>query len=220
MPEPKRRKAKTAGTHGPIAAALKTTRKSKPAIKEIKTAEPAPKSNAVAKPTGRPSTYRPEYADQAHNLALLGLTEDTIAATLEITTKCLNAWKYMHPAFGEALKRGKQPADGEVVRSLYERATGYRWTEQQAFKVKRGKDIEEIQVIEVERRVPPETVAGIFWLKNRQRENWRDKHEVDVTNRYTEINDEQRLEWAERIVERARRLLQGPVIDHEPEGEK
>jgi CelD/BcsL family acetyltransferase involved in cellulose biosynthesis len=31
-----------------------------------------------------------------------------------------------------------------------------------------------------EHHVPPSEVACIFWLKNRQRENWRDRQEVDV----------------------------------------
>ena len=26
---------------------------------------------------------------------------------------------------------------------------------------------------------PPDTTAGIFWLKNRQRDKWRDKPEAD-----------------------------------------
>ena len=34
---------------------------------------------------------------------------------------------------------------------------------------------------EVTEEVAPDTTACIFWLKNRQREHWRDKTEHDVT---------------------------------------
>ena len=35
--------------------------------------------------------------------------------------------------------------------------------------------------VEVEEDVPPDTTAAIFWLKNRQGKNWRDKQDVAVT---------------------------------------
>ena len=34
-------------------------------------------------------------------------------------------------------------------------------------------------IVPYREHVPPDTVACIFWLKNRRREEWRDKHEVD-----------------------------------------
>jgi hypothetical protein len=34
-------------------------------------------------------------------------------------------------------------------------------------------------IVPYQEHYPPDTVAAIFWLKNRQKEKWRDKQEVD-----------------------------------------
>ena len=47
---------------------------------------------------------------------------------------------------------------------------------------------------------PPDTTAGIFWLKNRQRDKWRDKQEHGIEGgltlnhkHITEVSDEELL---------------------------
>ena len=41
------------------------------------------------------------------------------------------------------------------------------------------------QVIEYEERFPPDTTACIFWLKNRQNANWRDRRDVEHSGTLT-----------------------------------
>jgi hypothetical protein len=53
------------------------------------------------------------------------------------------------PAFLQSLKRGKLKADFQITQSLYQKAKG------------------------------GDTTAMIFWLKNRQPEKWREKHEIE-----------------------------------------
>jgi len=36
-------------------------------------------------------------------------------------------------------------------------------------------------VVDVEEEIPPDTTAAIFWLKNRQGKNWREKQELAIT---------------------------------------
>lgn len=55
-----------------------------------------------------------------------------------------------NPEFLQSLKRGKLKADFQIAKSLYEKA-------------KAG-----------------DTTAMIFWLKNRQPERWRDRHDLDL----------------------------------------
>ena len=130
-------------------------------------------------PVGRPSSYEARFAEQAKALTLMGATEADMANFFEVSIQTLYNWRKDHQEFLEALKMGKDAADSQVVRSLYERATGYRWTEQQAFKVKIGPHEERIEVVDVEREVPPDTTAAIFWLKNRRRTEWRDVHQIE-----------------------------------------
>lgn len=122
---------------------------------------------------GRPSLYRPEYAEQARKLCLLGATDKQLADFFGVTEQTINGWKIDFPEFFESLRAGKMKADAEVASKLYDRAIGAEWTEQQAFKVKKGKDNEEVVVVDVRKAAPPDTPAIALWLHNRKAELWR-----------------------------------------------
>lgn len=131
------------------------------------------------KPFGRPSVYKEEFSKQAEKLALIGATDSEIADFFEVDVRTIYRWKHVHDDFCQALKIGKDVCDDRIERSLYQKASGYEFTEQQAFKVKVGKDQEEIEIVDVERHQPADTTAAIFWLKNRRPDDWRDKKEID-----------------------------------------
>lgn len=158
------------------------------AAKKTTARKSAGRKTAAATRTGRPSGYKEEYNRIARNLCLLGATDKELAEALGISERTLNNWKAKHPDFMQAIKHGRTLPDGEVALSLYKRANGAEWVEQQAVKVKRveyedGKRVserEEVVVVDVIRRAPPDTVAGIFWLKNRKPDTWRDRHELVV----------------------------------------
>lgn len=124
------------------------------------------------KALGRPSAYKPEYAEQAYKLALLGLIDTEMAAFFEVQTSTFNNWKKAHPDFMESLKRGKAIADADVAASLYHRARGYSHPEDKFFQMG-----SEIHVEKTIKHYPPDATSMIFWLKNRQPEKWRKKAE-------------------------------------------
>lgn len=116
-----------------------------------------------------------------------GLTDEQIAKNLNITPSTLYEWKKRFSEFSEALKRGKEVVDVEVENALLQKALGIRETIKKAVKLKEvnyenGKRVSEKERIEYadeEVYIPPDTTAGIFWLKNRKPAEWRDKSEVD-----------------------------------------
>jgi hypothetical protein len=115
---------------------------------------------------GRPSIYNPEIHDKkAFRFALLGMTDIQIASAFEINQNTLNEWKTRYPNFGESLNNGKVDADGDVVESLYMKA------------------------------VNGDTTAQIFWLKNRNRKNWKDKQEIDL-----DVSQAEKLSYPELIL--------------------
>ena len=122
---------------------------------------------------GRPTDYKPDYAERGYKLTLLGLTDEEIAGVFDVATSTLYLWKQKYPEFSEALRRGKEEADAEVAASLYHRARGYSHPETHVA-VYQG------QVIQTElvKHYPPDTGAALLWLKNRQSKNWKDKVEV------------------------------------------
>lgn len=143
-------------------------------------------------PAGRPSSYKPEYAEQTRKLCAFGATDAEVAEFFEVSVTTIYRWRHAFEEFCEALKVGKAQPDDRVERSLFQRAIGYTYVEQQAIKVKAGAHQERIEVVEVERHAPPDTTATIFWLKNRRPDQWRDKRELAHSGK---VNFAEFAEW-------------------------
>jgi hypothetical protein len=143
--------------------------------------KPAPKKKAKAapqmepRPIGRPTSFRPEFVEQAAKLTKLGATDRDLAEFFGVCQATIDSWKVTQPDFLGSLKLGKDESDGSVERSLYNRARGYSFESEEIF-CKDG----EITRVKVIKHVPPDPTSMIFWLKNRRRDAWRDKQEVDV----------------------------------------
>ncbi len=127
---------------------------------------------------GRPSEFQKEFVAQAKKLAKMGATDMEVADFFEVDVRTIYRWKNSFPAFCQALKAGKHQADARVERSLYQRAVGY---EQDSVKIFMPAQAAAPVYAPFREVIPPETTACIFWLKNRQPEQWRDKVEHGVT---------------------------------------
>ncbi|WP_033471358.1 terminase [Bordetella bronchiseptica] len=123
----------------------------------------------------RPSKYQPAFAEQAAKLCRLGATDKDLADFFAVTERTLNTWKKQHAEFLQALNAGKTLADAEVADRLYQRALGYSHPEDD-IRICDGV----IVTTPTTKHYPPDTVACIFWLKNRRPDLWRDK--PDPTN--------------------------------------
>ena len=77
------------------------------------------------RPIGRPTKYKPEYAEQAYKLCLLGAIDADMADFFNVEVSTLNNWKSEFPEFLESIKKGKMLADANVASRLYQRAMGY-----------------------------------------------------------------------------------------------
>jgi hypothetical protein len=103
--------------------------------------------------------------EQIEAIASMGLIDEEISIILKISPRTLNYWKKKSEAFRLALKRGKLIADFKMTQSLYKKGLGYEVP-----------DLKTRKMI----KVPGETTAMIFWLKNRRPDLWRDKQDVDA----------------------------------------
>jgi hypothetical protein len=126
-------------------------------------------------PTGRPTLYKPEYAEIARGLCEAGHTDAQIAEHFGISERTLYYWRVKHPAFLQALKSGKEPADDRVERALYQRASGYTYMAVKPF-MHQGK----IVYAEYPVHVPVDPASAFFWLKNRRKADWRDKQDFSI----------------------------------------
>jgi hypothetical protein len=86
---------------------------------------------------------------------------------------------------------------------MFERAVGYEWVEEQAFKLRAvqydpqtGKKIAEfdkIEIVEVKKKLPPDVAAARFWLSCRQPQLWTEKQQLVVTAEERAANEEKRI---------------------------
>lgn len=152
---------------------------------------------------GRPSKYRPEFCDQARQLCKLGATDADIARFFKISTGTLDAWKGQHPEFLSALRLSKAQADKRVEESLFRRAIGYEHDDTD-IRVVAGKIVKTT----VRKHYPPDTTACIFWLKNRNRKDWRDRFEAGIGGADDGKAVSVEVKPDEKLVAVARALLQ------------
>lgn len=121
---------------------------------------------------GRPPKYKDAFAEQAAKLCLLGATNADLADFFGVAIRTIERWTVEHEPFCRAVKEAKETADAKVERSLYQRAVGYTFDSEKVFNGREG-----VVRAPIREHVPPDVTAQIFWLKNRRKEDWRDKHD-------------------------------------------
>lgn len=143
----------------------------------------------------RPSKYDPAFSEQAAKLCKLGATDRELADFFKVAESTLNLWKVQHPEFSESLKLGKDEADKRVEHALFHRAMGYSHPE---VHVSNYQGV--ITMTPLTKHYPPDPTACIFWLKNRKPEAWRDRIDLEVTERPIDVaaNPLPADEWDER----------------------
>ena len=104
-----------------------------------------------------------------------GYTDEQIAAKIGINRTTLYDWEKRFPDVSNAIKNNKDVVDIQVENALWKRAVGYDVEETVEIKSDKGNSTKTVR-----RHVAPDVIAGIFWLKNRRPDKWRDKQEVEV----------------------------------------
>lgn len=138
---------------------------------------------------GRESLYDPSMNDQARKLALLGLTDAELAAFFGVDPRTIYNWYKEFPAFFQSVQEGKVVADANVADSLYKRATGEHVEIEKAY---RNKTTGDVELVKIKQFIPGESGAALNWLKNRRKENWRDKVEHEHSGSLEVTTKEQR----------------------------
>ena len=141
----------------------------------------------------RKTKYDTNVAPFLHEIGQMarnGATEEEIAKKLSVAYSTFREYKRKYKALADALKTNKELADLEIEAALFNKGKGFKTIVKKPIKVKesyydaRGKKVEKEKVIHVEEEhyVPPDTVAMMFWLKNRKPEDWNDKQHLEVNS--------------------------------------
>ena len=105
----------------------------------------------MSNPVGRPSKYDPKYCAMAVNFLRDGYSVTALAGKLGVARSTVFKWAEENEEFSDALKTG------QALAALF-------W---------------EDRLRDVAMTGEGNATAAIFGVKNRSREEWRDKHEVD-----------------------------------------
>ena len=159
-------------------AIFKSSKKTikKPVKKKPPVKKPVKKETTPKKKPGPKTKYNPLYHPTMIRLAAqTGKINDEIAKELGICKKTLQTWKNLYPEVDEALARGKEEPNKLIEQDAFDCAHGYYYTEELA-KFCGGKWYKTT----IRRYVPKNPTSVIWWQKNRDPENWKDKVEIDV----------------------------------------
>jgi len=141
-------------------------------------------------------------------MCLLKCTDEELAEQFHVHVATLYEWKNKYPEFSEAIRRGKTPADAEVAFAAYQRAIGYSHPEEKIFYNKDAEGEDRIVRVQTIKHYPPDTKALSLWLRNRQRENWREEKHVLHDRPLEELTWDELEELRERL-EREKQALLG-----------
>jgi hypothetical protein len=143
---------------------------------------------------GRPSKYKPEYAETASKLcARLGFTDEQLADWFEIGIRTLHEWKLKHPDFAEALKVGKAETDDLVERATVAHIQGYYVLVDE---MDRFGNVKKLR-----KWIPGNAHAGIKWLNCRRPEVYREQKE----KKHILSMDDAFLRFLDQMDEKAKR---------------
>ena len=132
------------------------------------------------KKNGRPSKISTIDLGLLERLAEQGLTDKQMAKVLNITERTLNNYKKKDKKFFHSLKKGKLNPNEQVKQSLFKRANGFEYTETTYERIKIGKaKTPALKVKEVVKLVIPDVLAQIFWLTNREPDEWKHRQQLE-----------------------------------------
>jgi len=142
------------------------------------------KFKVVRNMAGRPCKWKeldmPSRLEAVTGWCKQGYTDKEMCAMLGVSLSVFSEWKNRYPEFKEAIKSGKDTANGEILNAAFKQTTGFYYKEVVPIKVKVDRDTEEIQMVEVEKFLPPNPTMSIFMLKNRMPNDYKDKREMTI----------------------------------------
>jgi len=183
----------------------KAPAKRKPAAKaKPKRKAPAKKKAPTKRGVGKPTKYRAEWPDKAREMAKQGLVDKDIAYNFGIHATTMVRLKREHPELEQAINEGRRVANQKVESALFKRAVGFQAEEVTTKIIKLqdddGNEVQrEVEVTKKTKQVAPDTGACMCWLKNRDPQNWRDRHDVNLsTETPLQVEDVTNIEDAQR----------------------
>lgn len=141
-----------------------------------------------ARPTGKlipvspvkTTIHLPSHLDQVRLIASQGLTDDEMAVQFGVPKSLMEKWKAFYPSFKKAIEEGRADPDVAVTQALYKRAIGMTLKDEEQIETVDGRGLKRTKKYVTKKRLPPDVEAQKFWLTNRNKEKWKNRHNSEV----------------------------------------
>jgi hypothetical protein len=133
------------------------------------------------KRAGAKGLYTPEILPRLEQLCLQGLNNKEIAKAMGIGERTFYEWIDAHAQFSHSLKKYRGLADIEVENALYKSALGFKITETEREARKIEGQYKLVTTKETDKYIPGNSIAQIFYLKNRMPDRYKDKIETQIS---------------------------------------
>jgi len=139
---------------------------------------------------GRPSTYNKSFHPILATAILeQGCTDEELAKKIGININTLYLWKREHKEFKDACEKAREIPNAKVIKSLFERATGYDYEEVEMrpySKILRTKkdgtynQTPKMVVTKiVKKKALPDIGAITLWLINKTEGEWKNRQSIE-----------------------------------------
>lgn len=136
----------------------------------VKPREDRPVDRPAEYERGAPPLFRHEYINITKVAMTGGLTMWELAELLGVSEVTIWRWRAQYPDFCSALNAGEEARTDRVKRAVFHRTVGYSFKSEKIFFDSKMGEVVRAPFVE---HVPPSETLGIFWLTNRDKENWK-----------------------------------------------
>lgn len=110
-----------------------------------------------------------------------GLTLAEVCKRMGIDRSYLTKLRKQSPELEAAISTEREIVDHEVENAMFKSASGYMVTETRKTVMIDASGNRSEKIETYDKHVPANSVAQIFWLKNRKPSHWRDKQETELS---------------------------------------
>ena len=115
--------------------------------------------------------------------ASLGLSYQEIADNMGIDRTTLWDWRKKSINISNSIKKGREVADETVENALYKKTQGYYY-EEKTYELKNGKMV---MTRKQKKYQHPDLGSIVFWLKNRMKDDWKERQEITQVNKIEDL---------------------------------
>lgn len=132
-----------------------------------------------------PTKFNKETRRICRMLYEKGFLDREVADVMGVSWRTIMSWREKNPEFFAEVMAAKDKVDDKAERTLFERAMGYKVKETKVTMDGQGAVLERTVT---QKEIPPDVGSLVFWLKNRRRDQWKDRWDISADDGVVNVN--------------------------------